>query len=202
MASAIQILSSPCSMLQRQLDDKQKFLENLKLAQKVPANVLLMNPYETYKSYFDKNQKQLDDLKDKYKSNNCELDADTKAFNRKKCLALNKSIDLYTTEIANNYKQWANSKIFGEFNLYQSFAEKLKEPLNEAKADFINYNCKSEVEASRQEVVSNVVSEYSAYDKERIEAESIYERNKRVFFGGVVLIFGLALIMTFKKSKK
>ena len=58
MASPIQILSSPCSMVQRDLDAKQKFMENLTLTQKVPANVLLMNPYETFKSYFDKNQKQ------------------------------------------------------------------------------------------------------------------------------------------------
>ena len=70
------------------------------------------------------------------------------------------------------------------------------------KLDFINYNCVAEVEASRQEVVGSIASEFSTYDKKRIEAESIYERNKRVFIGGVILIFGLGLIMTFKKSKK
>jgi hypothetical protein len=80
-------------------------------------------------------------------------------------------------------------------------AEKLKEALSKAKEDFKKYNCISEVEASRQEVVGNIFSEYSSYDKKRIEAESIYERNKRIFFGGVVLIFGLTLIMTLTKSK-
>lgn len=202
MANTIQILSSSCSMIQRDLDEKQKFMENLKSTQKVPANILLMNPYETYKSYFEKNQKQLDILKDKYKSNNCALDLDTKAFNRKKCLTLNATIDLYTSQIANDYKQYLNNKDFGTFNMNTFTAENLKQALNEAKNDFKNYNCVSEVEASRQEVVGGIVSEYSNYDKLRIEAESIYERNKRIFFGAVVLIFGLGLIMTIKKSKK
>ena len=202
MASEIQIFSSPCSMVQRSLDEKQKFMENLKLSQKVPANVLLMNPYETYKSYFDKNQKQLDDLKNKYKADNCTSDKDTKSYNRQKCLTLNSSINLYINQIASDSKQSLNSTTDNVFNINSLTASKLKEALNKAKLDFINYNCVAEVEASRQEVVGSIASEFSTYDKKRIEAESIYERNKRVFIGGVILIFGLGLIMTFKKSKK
>ena len=202
MASEIQIFSSPCSMVQRSLDEKQKFMENLKLSQKVPANVLLMNPYETYKSYFDKNQKQLDDLKNKYKADNCTSDKDTKSYNRQKCLTLNSSINLYINQIASDSKQSLNSTTDNVFNINSLTASKLKEALNKAKLDFINYNCVAEVEASRQEVVGSIASEFSTYDKKRIEAESIYERNKRVFIGGVILIFGLGLIITFKKSKK
>jgi hypothetical protein len=201
MASAIQIFSSPCSIIQRNLDEKQKFMENLKLSQKVPANVLLMNPYETYKSYFDKNQKQLDDLKNKYNADNCASDKDTKSYNRQKCLTLNSSINLYINQIASDSKQSLNSTTDNLFNINSLTASKLKEALNKAKLDFINYNCVAEVEASRQEVVGSIASEFSTYDKERIEADSIYERNKRVFIGGVILIFGLGLIMTFKKSK-
>ena len=202
MASEIQIFSSPCSMVQRSLDEKQKFMENLKLSQKVPANVLLINPYETYKSYFDKNQKQLDDLKNKYNADNCASDKDTKSYNRQKCLTLNSSINLYINQIASDSKQSLNSTTDNVFNINSLTASKLKEALNKAKLDFINYNCVAEVEASRQEVVGSIASEFSTYDKKRIEAESIYERNKRVFIGGVILIFGLGLIMTFKKSKK
>lgn len=202
MESAIQIFSSPCSIIQMNLDEKQKFMENLKLSQKVPANVLLINPYETYKSYFDKNQKQLDDLKNKYKADNCTSDKDTKGYNRQKCLTLNSSINLYINQIASDSKQSLNSTTDNLFNINSLTASKLKEALNRAKLDFITYNCVKEVEASRQEVVGNIASEFSTYDKERIEAESIYERNKRVFIGGVILIFGLGLIMTFKKSKK
>jgi len=202
MASEIQIFSSACSMVQRSLDEKQKFMENLKLSQKVPANVLLINPYETYKSYFDKNQKQLDDLKNKYKEDNCTSDKDTKSYNRQKCLTLNSSINLYINQIASDSKQSLNSTTDNPFNINSLTASKLKEALNKAKLDFINYNCVAEVEASRQEIVGSIASEFSTYDKKRIEAESIYERNKRVFIGGVILIFGLGLIMTFKKSKK
>ena len=177
-------------------------MENLKLSQKVPANVLLINPYETYKSYFDKNQKQLDDLKNKYKADNCTSDKDTKSYNRQKCLTLNSSINLYINQIASDSKQSLNSTTDNVFNINSLTASKLKEALNKAKLDFINYNCVAEVEASRQEVVGSIASEFSTYDKKRIEAESIYERNKRVFIGGVILIFGLGLIITFKKSKK
>jgi len=201
MESQIKIFSSPCSMIQRNIDDKEKFMENLTLTQKVPANVLLLNPYETYKSYFDKNQKQLNDLKNKFKADNCAIDKDTKGYNRQKCLSINKSIDLYISQIASDSKQSLNNRDDGAFNMNTFTAEKLKEALSKAKEDFKKYNCISEVEASRQEVVGNIFSEYSSYDKKRIEAESIYERNKRIFFGGVVLIFGLTLIMTLTKSK-
>lgn len=208
MASAIQILSSPCSMVQRDLDAKQKFMENLKLTQKVPSNILLMNPYETFKSYFDKNQKQLDDLNEKYKTNNCASDTDTKALNRKKCLQINKNIDEYTNTIAGYMKASLNPMQYvkketnaGEYDVNSMIADKLREALDVQKKDFITYGCQAEVEASRQEVVAGIGAEYSAYDKIRIQAESIYERNKRVFFGAVVLIGALALIMTFTSSK-
>jgi hypothetical protein len=208
MASPIQILSSPCSMVQKDLDAKQKFMENLTLTQKVPANVLLMNPYETFKSYFDKNQKQLDALNEKYKINNCASDTDTKALNRKKCLQINKNIDDYTNTIAGYMRASLNPMQYtkketnaGEYDVNVMFADKLREALDVQKKDFIKYGCQAEVEASRQEVVAGIGAEYSAYDKIRIQAESIYERNKRVFFGAVVLVGALALIMTFTSSK-
>jgi len=197
MASGIKILDSPCSMVQRDLDAKQKFMENLKLTQKVPPNVLLFNPYETFKLYFDRNQKQLDDLIIKYKTNNCASDTDTKAFNRKKCLDLNKSIDRNSKTVASMYEKG----LLVENSVEVFFADKLTIALNKDKKDFIKYGCQAEVEASRQEVVAGIGAEYSAYDKARIQAESIYERNKRVFFGAVVLIGALALIMTFTNSK-
>jgi hypothetical protein len=41
---------------------------------------------------------------------------------------------------------------------------------------------------------------FNTLDKKRIESDSIYERNKRIFFGGIVLILGIFLIMDFKKE--
>jgi hypothetical protein len=161
----------------------------------------LFNPYETFKLYFDRNQKQLDDLIIKYKTNNCASDTDTKAFNRKKCLQINKTIEGYTNRIASDYGIALTDKNAGEFNVNVMYADKLTEALNVQKKDFIKYGCQAEVEASRQEVVAGIGAEYSAYDKARIQAESIYERNKRVFFGAVILIGALALIMTFTNSK-
>jgi hypothetical protein len=199
--ASIQILSSPCYTNQLQIDEKEKFMDKLKLSGKVPANVLLLNPYETYKSYFDKNQKQLDALIEKYKANNCASDTETKQYNRDKCLQANKNIEYYTAEIANWTQQALNNKKAGSFDANMLFADNLRTALDSAKKDFIKYGCEAQVEASRQEVVAGISKEYSAYDKARIQAESIYERNKRVFFGAVVLVGALALIMTITNSK-
>lgn len=188
---------TPCAINQKFIDSQEKIVENLKLTQKLPANFLILNPYATFKSYFDGHQKRLDDLRLQYKTNNCASDSGTKAFNRKKCLDLNKSIDRNSKVVASMYEKG----LLVENSVEVFFGDQLTIALNKDKKDFIKYGCQAEVEASRQEVVAGIGAEYSAYDKARIQAESIYERNKRVFFGAVVLIGALALIMTFTNSK-
>jgi hypothetical protein len=195
-----------CKFWQSQLDDQEKNLSKHKAFGKLPVGVLF-SPYETFASFIKKKEESIAKLKNDIKINNCANDPSVKKYRREKCLSLNERITQYTSTIASDYQKYLNAKdvkafVTGNFNLNVYYAENLKIALEDAKKDFINYNCAKEVEESRQEVVGSIASEYSAYDKERIEAESIYERNKRVFFGGVVLIFGLALIMTFKKSKK
>jgi hypothetical protein len=189
-----------CKFWQSQLDDQEKNLVKYKAFGKLPIGVLF-SPYETFATFIDKKEKSIDKLKKDIKINDCANDPSVKTYRRNKCLSLNQTIDSYTSRIASDYAQALTDKNAGEFNVNVWVADNLTKALNDAKKDFITYGCQAEVEASRQEVVAGIGAEYSAYDKIRIQAESIYERNKRVFFGAVVLIGALALIMTITSSK-
>jgi hypothetical protein len=189
-----------CKFWQSELDEQEKNLAKHKAFGKLPIGVLF-SPYVTFASFIKGKEESIAKLKNDIKLNDCANDPSVKKYRREKCLGLNEKITSYTSTIASDYLKSLNSKDDGGFNLNAFYADNLKIALEDAKKDFITYNCVKEVEASRQEVVGSIASEFSAYDKERIEAESIYERNKRIFIGASVLIFGLALIMTFKKSK-
>jgi hypothetical protein len=69
------------------------------------------------------------------------------------------------------------------------------------RKEFNDNNCTQIIEQYRQSELGDVVGKFSALDKARIEAESIYERNKRIFFGGLVLIGGIVIITMFSKKK-
>jgi len=192
--------SANCKFWQSELDEQEKNLAKHKAFGKLPPSVLL-SPYVTFASFIKEKEESIAKLKNDIKLNNCANDPSVKKYRREKCLGLNERIERYTNTIASDYAKALLDKNAGEFNVNVMYADKLTIALNDAKKDFINYGCQAEVEASRQEVVGKIGSEYSAYDKARIQAESIYERNKRVFFGAVVLIGALALIMTFTNSK-
>jgi hypothetical protein len=69
------------------------------------------------------------------------------------------------------------------------------------RKEFDDNNCTQIIEQYRQSELGNVIGKFSALDKARIEAESIYERNQRIFFGGLVLIGGIVIITMFSKKK-
>jgi hypothetical protein len=71
----------------------------------------------------------------------------------------------------------------------------------ETRKDFNNKNCTKLIEQYRQQELGDVASKFSALDKARIEEESKYVRNQRVFFGGLVLIGGIVIITMFSKKK-
>jgi hypothetical protein len=75
------------------------------------------------------------------------------------------------------------------------------EALVKLKKDFKDNDCTKVIEQYRQQELGNVVSKFSALDKARIEEESKYVRNQRVFFGGLVLIGGVFIITMFSKKK-
>jgi hypothetical protein len=112
-------------------------------------------------------------------------------FEKNKCQYLYKNImSLQGSNMVN--------KIF-EDPLYK---KDIKARLDETREEYKKLNCEAIVSTSRAEYVSSAINVFNQLDTKRIESQSIYERNKRVIFGGVVLILGIALIMNFKKSEK
>jgi hypothetical protein len=49
--------------------------------------------------------------------------------------------------------------------------------------------------------LGDVASKFSALDKARIEEESKYVRNQRIFFGALILLGGVVMITMFGKNK-
>lgn len=73
--------------------------------------------------------------------------------------------------------------------------------LAKARKEFDDNNCTKIIEQYRQAELGTVIDKFTGIDKKRIESENIYERNQRVFFGGLILISGIAIIVMFGKNK-
>ena len=70
-----------------------------------------------------------------------------------------------------------------------------------SKKSFADKGCVQILEKYRQAELGKVVDKFSGLDKVRIEAESIYQRNQRIFFGGLVLVGGILIITMFSKKQ-
>jgi len=75
------------------------------------------------------------------------------------------------------------------------------EALAKLKKDFNDNDCIKVIEQYRQQELGDVASKFSGLDKARIEEESKYVRNQRIFFGGLVLLGGVVIITMFGKNK-
>lgn len=60
-------------------------------------------------------------------------------------------------------------------------------------------NCKKKLTEYIQDTVKGVYNTYSELDKERIESESKYQRNQKVFFGGMVFLLVVGIFLIKKK---
>lgn len=70
-----------------------------------------------------------------------------------------------------------------------------------SKKKFAEKGCVQKLEKYRQAELGKVAEKFTALDKARIQAESIYERNQRIFFGGLVLLGGIVILTMFSKNK-
>jgi hypothetical protein len=109
-----------------------------------------------------------------------------------KCIAINSGL------------QNVNLFEIGGFEMY--FDENNKgyyrtEALAKLKKDFNDNNCTKVIEEYRQQELGKVVNKFSFLDKARIEEESKYLRNQRVFFGALILLGGVLIITMFSKKK-
>ena len=193
--------NSNCKSWQILLDEQEKKLKKYKEEGKVPSSITAFNPYITFDSFISDKEKSIEKLKENLKNNNWEIDPSVREYKRNRCFTLNDKIQSYTSKIANDFGIALTFKKDLTYNQYLASAKGLKEALNDVREDFNKYNCVQEIETQRQEVLGKTISEYSQLDKERIEKESIYERNQRIFFGGLVLVGGLIIITMFNKKK-
>lgn len=69
------------------------------------------------------------------------------------------------------------------------------------RKQFNDNNCTQLIEQYRQAELGTVIDKFTGLDKVRIEAESIYERNQRIFFGGLVLVAGIVILTMFSEKK-
>jgi hypothetical protein len=73
--------------------------------------------------------------------------------------------------------------------------------ISRIRKEFNDNDCTKVIEQYRQQELGDVASKFSALDKARIEEESKYVRNKRIFFGGLILLGGFVIITMFGKKK-
>lgn len=75
------------------------------------------------------------------------------------------------------------------------------EAISRYRKEFNDNNCTKIIEQYRQQELGDVASKFQELDKRRIEEESKYVRNQRIFFGGLILLGGLVIITLFGKKK-
>ena len=96
------------------------------------------------------------------------------------------------------------------FNMTNAFDAKLQQgnitgassfntPLYLLKKDFNDLGCAKKIEEKKQVVLKNVLNTFSSLDTSRINENTTYERNKRIFFGASILLIGLSIFLTNKK---
>lgn len=85
-------------------------------------------------------------------------------------------------------------------NRINSYLNSIKKELADAKLEFETNGCEAKLLDVKFQDTKNVIAEYSALDQARIDAETTYQKNKKIFLGVMVLLVGLFVIIS-KKSE-
>lgn len=107
------------------------------------------------------------------------------------CIRLNSNIEFLNSRIKNQELMYFENEKYVI----------TKEGLDKQKKSFADKGCLKVIEQYRQAELGKTISKFSGLDKARIESESIYERNQRIFFGGLVLLGGIVIITMFSKKQ-
>lgn len=107
------------------------------------------------------------------------------------CIAIDNALQGQISKYANQSSMYYESD--KDINLPTAIAN--------SKKKFADKGCLQKIEKYRQAELGKVADKFSSLDKSRIQAESIYERNQRIFFGGLVLIGGIVILTMFSKNK-
>jgi len=70
--------------------------------------------------------------------------------------------------------------------------------LQEETKKYSDLGCNSKIQENRNIVLGEKINKYTTLDKQRIEAESKYQANKKIFIGGSFLLVALAIILVIK----
>jgi hypothetical protein len=109
-----------------------------------------------------------------------------------KCISINSKLQsLLQLQGASASSYFENKR-----NQYDS-----KEAIDRTKKEFNDNDCTKVIEQYRQQELGDVANKFSALDKARIEEESKYVRNQRIFFGVLILLGGVVMITMFGKNK-
>lgn len=106
------------------------------------------------------------------------------------CIDLKKDLDVKTSLYGNQALIYFDSD--------KTFK---KESLDKARKLYEDKGCVKIIEQYRQAELGKVIGKFSELDQTRIESESVYERNQRIFFGGLVLVAGIVVLTMFSKKK-
>jgi hypothetical protein len=106
------------------------------------------------------------------------------------CISLNTRIGIQTAELGNQALMYFQSNKISDTKY-----------LEQDKKEFNEKGCTKIIEQYRQKELGKVASKFSGLDKARIEEESKYVKNQRIFFGGLVLLGGVVIITMFGKKK-
>jgi hypothetical protein len=104
------------------------------------------------------------------------------------CVYLEEKILNITNEISASIK-------YGKLDNESKNAE-----LQNLKSDFKNKGCVKEIEKYMQSEMGQVIDVYSGLDKERITQNTDYEKNKRIFIGGSILILAVTIVLINNKK--
>lgn len=83
----------------------------------------------------------------------------------------------------------------------QSQIDVWKEQLASLKSEYETNGCDAKINDSRIQDVKNIGGVYKELDQKRIEEEATYQRNKKILFGALVLLFALVIVIPNKKSE-
>lgn len=104
-----------------------------------------------------------------------------------------------------NKKQWfldnltENIKRYGQMgNL--DYVEANTPVLLKYTKEFNDSECSSVISKSKSLFVDTTIDKYTNLDAQRIEAESKYQANKKIFIGTSVLLIGITLILVLKSK--
>jgi hypothetical protein len=169
-----------CAQIQSDLSIKQALLEHV-TSTDGRRNVEIAERTKT----------EIAELKNAYNNSVCGKDLEAE-----NCINLDSEIQSLINTISEQSKLALND------NRLYSTIDGLKKKLAILKLDYETKGCLKKVSEVKIASTQEVVNKFTALDEVRIDEETKYQTQQRVFFGGLVLVAGLVIITMFNKNKE